>query len=137
MIKGVLFQESLNKDPFWMLVACVLVNRTKWMQAEPVFEKIRERWPTPFDLGGAPVIELEKLVQPLGFFKRRSVSIGSLARAYVEGPPRNAEEVMELPGCGKYASDSWAIFVDGRRDVEPTDIELKAWLARSEEIEGG
>lgn len=137
MIKGILFQESLYKEPFWMLVACVLVNRTKWQQAEPVFEQIKQRWSTPFELGGAPVLELEKLVQPLGLFKRRAVSLGNLARAYVEGPPRNASEVMELPGCGKYASDSWAIFVDGRRDVEPTDIELRGYLARSTEVEGG
>ena len=128
MIKGVLFQESLRTDPFWMLVACCLVNRTKWQQAEPVFDQIRQRYPTINEVADASMSELERLIQPLGLYKRRSVSIANLARAYAEGPPRNAEEVKGLPGCGQYASDSWAIFVDGRRDVEPNDVELRTWL---------
>lgn len=131
MIKGVLFQESLFREPFWMLVACCLVNRTRWMQAEPVFEQLKKRYPTPEALGDAPVSEIEDIVKPLGLYRRRALSIVTLAREYMSDvPPENAEAVLRLPGCGKYAADSWAIFVEGRRDVEPTDVELRAWLEK-------
>lgn len=36
--------------------------------------------------------------------------------------------MLRLSGCGRYASDSWAIFVEERRDVEPTDGKLKWYL---------
>ena len=132
MIKGVLFQESLCKEPFWMLVACSLVNQTTWRSAEPVFEKIRQTWPTPEELEKADPAVLYRMVQRLGFGKLRSVRLPAMAAYYLFVNPKKAEDVMKLPGCGKYAHDSWAIFVDGRMDVEPTDKELIAWLERKQ-----
>lgn len=129
MIKGTLFQEALYKEPFWMLVACCLVNRTRWVQAEPVFEKLRARYPTMADLAMAPISEVEDIVQPLGLFKRRALSLVRLAQDYMgDVPPANASEVKRLPGCGQYASDSWAIFVDGDLSIRPDDIELQGYL---------
>lgn len=130
MIKGVLFQESLYKEPFWMLVACSLVNQTTWKSAEPVFHKIRARWPTVEELGAADQNQLYSLVAKLGLGKIRAQRLPTMATSYQFNPPKTAEEVMQLPGCGKYAADSWAIFVENRRDVDPTDKELIAWLAR-------
>ncbi len=129
MIKGVLFQESLCDEPFWMLVACCMVNLTRWQQAEPIFEQLRIDYPTVEELAVATMDDLERRLQPLGLYKRRSVSLSNLAKVWSEdGPVETAEEVKRLPGCGKYASDSWAIFVEKRRDVVPTDIELITWL---------
>lgn len=137
MIKGVLFQESLYREPFWMLVACSLVNQTTWKSAEPVFEKIKATWPTPEDLERADPNALYRMVQRLGFGKLRSIRLPAMAAFYINVQPKTAEDVMKLPGCGKYAHDSWAIFVDGRRDVEPTDKELLAWLDKEKGRNGG
>jgi len=35
---------------------------------------------------------------------------------------------MDLPGIGKYGSDSYRIFVRGELDVRPTDKELRKYL---------
>lgn len=130
MIKGVLFQEELKKDPFWMLVACSLVNLTTWKSAEPVFEKIRRDWPTPEDLEKADPNKIFKYVQKLGFGQIRKDRLPAMAAMWLFRKPETAKDVMMLPGCGKYAADSWAIFVEGRRDVSPTDKELIAWLEK-------
>lgn len=114
-----------------MLVACSLVNMTTWRQAEPVFEEIRRRFPTPEDLEKADPALMYRLVAKLGFGKIRSTRLPALAAMYLYVNPKTAEDVMRLPGCGKYAADSWAIFVENRRDVEPTDKELIAWLERN------
>jgi len=42
-----LFQEDLRSEPYWMLVACILVNRTRWAQAWPVFNGLRIAASTP------------------------------------------------------------------------------------------
>ena len=40
--------------------------------------------------------------------------------------------MLSLPGCGPYASDSYAIFVEGRRpEREPSDHYLRVYLAEN------
>ncbi len=132
--KSILFQEVLRHEPFWMLVACILVNRTKWSVAEPVFAAMRERWPTPYRLSWAGQREVEEVVRPLGFGTQRAVRLTQLAlewqRLYVLLHRRieTADEVLRLPGCGRYAADSWAIFIENRCDVQPKDKALQEYL---------
>ena len=128
---GVLFQERLRTDPFWMLVACCLVNLTTWKCARPVFDELNRRYRSADEMARAQPEDLHELLQPLGLWRRRAVSLTRLAREWAEGRrPADAKGVKKLPGCGQYASDSWAIFVDGRTDVEVTDGKLSWYLER-------
>ena len=128
-----LFQEDLRIEPFWMLVACVLVNVTRWTQARPVLDGIRARWPTATDLAAANLSEVEQVVRCLGLGRHRSEKLVGLAAACSRGEPRSRGDVLALPGCGAYAADSWEIFVLGRRDVAPTDRSLLSYLGRASE----
>ena len=127
-----LFQEALKTEPFWMLVACRLVNRTTWKKAEPVLAALRETWPEPRLLAVADVYDVGDTVQTLGFRQGRAASLIDLASAWDRERPKTAEDVLVLPGCGTYASDSWAIFVEGRTDVDPVDARLREYLARTD-----
>ena len=118
---GVLFQEWID-DPFWMLVACQLVNLTTWRQARPAFEWIRETAVEPLNLSLADPPDLEDVLRPLGLWRRRAVMLPRFAGAWLRGRPETAEDVIRMPGCGRYAADSWAIFVERRFDVEPDDV---------------
>jgi len=69
-------------------------------------------------------------MRPLGMWRQRSERLPKMARAYLASPPRVADDVLKLPGCGKYAHDSWAIFVDGRTDIVPTDKNLNYYMDR-------
>jgi endonuclease III len=127
-----MFQEYLRNDPFWMLVACQLVNITTWeKQARPAFEEIRRRYGSPAELARAKPEELHGVLRPLGLWRRRSVSLVRMARAWVDLRPTTHGEVRRLPGCGKYASDSWAIFVENQEHVFPTDKKLREYLRRN------
>lgn len=126
---GALFQERLRETPFWMLVACSLVNLTIWSQAQPALADLMLLYPSPKELAGARVEDLEGILRPLGLWKRRAVSLSRLAQEWLRvGPPGSTIQVAQLPGCGKYAADSWAIFVEGRTDVDPTDGKLSWYL---------
>jgi len=128
-----LFQEDLRKEPFWLLVGCVLCNRTKWSQAEPVFEEIRHRWPTPRVLAEANEGDLMLIVKPIGF-QNRVVKIIQLAATWTYAKIHRiritTETVGKLPGCGRYAQDSYAIFIEGRKDIEPEDLKLREYMKR-------
>jgi methyl-CpG-binding domain protein 4 len=134
-----LFQETWRRRPFWMLVGCILVNRATWAKAEGVHREIMRRFPTPGLLTQAPRGELEALVRPLGLQRTRANNLIELAKVWQcerlhdrRKAVMPASGVLSLPGCGRYAADSWAIFVEGRRapSVKPTDAKLKAYLLR-------
>jgi endonuclease III len=126
---GELFQQRLRETPFWMLVACCLVNLTTWQQARPALEVLLERYPTPECLSQASPEDLHPTLQPLGLWRRRAISLVRLAQEWLRGTgPRGTMDIYRLPGCGKYAADSWAIFVEGRTDVDPTDGKLSWYL---------
>jgi hypothetical protein len=125
---GVLFQERLLDEPFWMLVAGQLVNLTTWDVARTAFEWLRRRYVVPGVLAKADPAHLHAAMQPLGLWRRQSSTLVALTNAWVKSPPSTAQEVLKLPGCGPYASQSWAIFVEGRRDVETRDGKLLWFL---------
>ena len=128
--RGRLFQEALRRRPFWMLVACSLVNLTTWEQARQALREIMRRH-TIRSLASADPSTLEDVLRPLGLWRIRSERLGKMARAWLQERPRTYNDVMKLPGCGKYAADSWAIFMEHRHDVRPTDGKLSWYLARA------
>ncbi len=126
--EGRLFQERLRHSPFWMVVACQLVNLTTWTQAEPAFRWLLATHLTPDVLATAAPETLHDALRPLGLWRRRAIILPRFALAWLQGAPRHYDDILNMPGCGKYAADSWAIFVDGRLDVEPNDGKLNWYL---------
>lgn len=124
--RGRLFQEDLSRprDRFWMLVACVLVNRCTWEAAEPVHRELRRR----YSIRALALLRNDRglvvILRPLGFQNQRARKLRHMALAWLSRRPVTAADVERLPGCGRYAADSWAIFVDARTDVQPTDGKL-------------
>jgi endonuclease III len=80
--------------------------------------------------------ELREMIRPLGFVNRRSLNIINMSKAYIRG---RWATPADLPGCGKYATDSWLIFVKNI-DVDITDLHDKElrryihWRATGEYI---
>ena len=113
-------QEIYGDEPWKMLVACMLLNRTTRRQVDCIRDELFERWKTPEDMIEADERELSKLLYPLGFYNRRAVTLKKFAAAWVVADIEK-DGVNGLPGIGKYAADSWAIFIERRTDVEPED----------------
>lgn len=125
-----LFQEDLRREPFWMLVACILVNRATWEKAAPIFAELQKRfYDGETGLDGQPWVTAEML-DPLGFQYARQAHLMQFARKWAkDGPPRDFVHVLRYPGCGRYASDSWRIFVEEKiENVIPTDKKLYAYV---------
>jgi methyl-CpG-binding domain protein 4 len=129
-----LFQERLRNRPFWMLVRCILANRTSGAQAAPALNKLMAGWGTAGRIAGAPVERIERIIRPCDLSQARARSIIALAKEWGRhgaGWHRRhfrRADVLGLPGCGRYASDSWAIFIEGDSEVRPTDRKLQAFL---------
>lgn len=112
-----------------MIVACCLVNRTTWEKARLVHARLKLRYRTPKLLAVARPEDLHDVLRPLGLWRQRSNSLVKLAQSWYYSRPETADDVKKLPGCGKYAADSWAIFIGNRSDVEPNDGKLNWYLS--------
>jgi len=119
-----LIQEELRGQPWRLLVACVMLNMTSIKQVRPVIEQFFLMFPTAQDAAVADQTTLAELLQPLGLHNRRAKSLIALSRAF-DGC---WHDVVELPGVGRYAADSYRIFVQGLIDVEPSDKKLQKYI---------
>jgi len=123
--------------PDWRIfVACSLMNMTTGLTMRPYMWKLFDRWPTPHALASCNRDELCQLIRPLGFYNRRSTSLIAMSQEYLRGKWRTPHD---LPGCGKYAHDSWLIFCKGEIPLIQNlkDKELRRyihWLTTGEYI---
>lgn len=88
-----------------------------------MFEALFLIAPEPAALLNASPGEVEELLKPLGLQNRRAALLRRLTEDWLAGKPPE-----ECHGVGRYALDAWAIFVEGRTDVKPTDHFLKPYL---------
>ena len=123
-----LLQEIYQPDGWKMLTCCMLLNLTNRKQVDTVRDELFKRYPTPKDMMNANQSELAELLKPLGLYNRRAKSLKRMSEGYVKG----FNSVDELYGIGKYAMDSWDIFQNNNRNVNPTDKVLLAYLSIGE-----
>ena len=119
-----LLQEIYQSDGWKMLTCCMLLNLTNRRQVDVIRDELFKRYPTPKDMMNADESELANLLQPLGLYNRRAKSLKKMSEGYVKG----FNSVDELYGIGQYAKDSWEIFQNNNRKVNPTDKVLQEYL---------
>jgi len=117
-----MLQEEVN-GPWQILVVCILLNRGKASTAREVLPELFRRWPTAVQMSGAEPDRVAEVILRCGFQNRRADLLVRMSCGYLAG-----ENIERLPGVGRYALDSLAIFVKGRTDVEPEDLALRAYL---------
>jgi A/G-specific adenine glycosylase len=114
-------------DPYAILVSEVMLQQTQVARVVPRWEEWLERWPTVEALAAAPVADVIRAWQGLGY-NRRAVSLHRAARVVAEhGWP---EDLTELPGVGRYTADAVGLFAFGR-EVLPVDVNIGRVLDRS------
>ncbi|KAL5524664.1 hypothetical protein ACEPAF_9809 [Sanghuangporus sanghuang] len=85
--KPILIQEELADDPWKLLIAVMLLNKTTGRTSIPVFWRILELWPSAKALSVANETELRALIQPLGLQDVRAKRLIKLSSCYLSEPP--------------------------------------------------
>ena len=119
-----LLQEIYQPDGWKMLTCCMLLNLTNRKQVDTIRDELFSKYPTPKDMMNANQSELANLLKPLGLYNRRAKSLKKMSEGYVKG----FKSVDELYGIGQYAVDSWEIFQNNNKNVNPTDKVLLSYL---------
>jgi A/G-specific adenine glycosylase len=121
-------------DPYAILVSEIMLQQTQVDRVLPRWVAWLERWPAPAALATAPLADVIREWQGLGY-NRRAVSLHRAAQVVAErGWP---DDLTELPGVGRYTADAVRNFAFGE-DVLPVDTNIRRVQERTgEPFDGG
>jgi A/G-specific adenine glycosylase len=103
-------------DPWRVLVAEVLLQRSRGKTVAKVYEELFRRWPDAAVLGRARESSIASVIRPLGLVRRAS-TIRAMGREVERrgGVPPDAEGLLALPGVGRYAANATLVVGFGKR----------------------
>jgi endonuclease III len=94
-----------NKDPFLVLIGCILSLRTKDEVTEVAAARLFRKAHTPGEILSLPVRELEKLIYPVGFYRTKARTIQGISKKVLEEyngkVPDTMEELLSFNGVGR------------------------------------
>ncbi|XP_020388176.1 methyl-CpG-binding domain protein 4 [Rhincodon typus] len=132
-----LVQETLFHDPWKLLIATILLNKTSGKKAIPVLWDFLERYPSAEVARVADWKEIAALLKPLGLYELRAKAIIKFSDEFLT---KQWKYPIELHGIGKYGNDSYRIFcVKEWKEVQPRDHKLNKyweWLWANQETLG-
>jgi A/G-specific adenine glycosylase len=110
------FSWRTTDDPFRVLIAEVLLQRSRGSTVTGVFDELFRGWMDSASLADARVDEIAATIRPLGLV-RRAASLKALAREIdARGSvPVTYDELVALPGVGPYAANATLAVAFGER----------------------
>src|SRR2546422_331177 len=105
-----------TRDPYRILVAEYLLQRTRIASGTPYYERFLERFPTVRDLAAAPLDDVLAVWEGLGFYGRARnlhAAAQSIVQRHGGEAPRSYDDLASLPGIGPYTAGAVASIAFG------------------------
>ncbi|MGD0954391.1 MAG: DNA glycosylase [Methanotrichaceae archaeon] len=116
---GRAFPWRETDNPFKLLVAEMMLRRTKADQVKLVYDRLFQRYPDVDAIAEAPIEDLENILYPLGL-RWRTPAFQLIAREikekYVAKVPKTREELRTLPGVGEYVAGAVLSIAYGKKE---------------------
>jgi A/G-specific adenine glycosylase len=115
-------------DPFRVLVAEVLLQRSRGKTVAAVYERLFARWPDASSLARARESSIASTIRPLGLTKR-AATLREMAKAVVRrgGVPSTVDDLLELPGVGPYAAGATAAVAFGAHEAVVDGVSARVY----------
>lgn len=113
-------------DPFRILITTLLSQRTRDENTDKASERLFSRFKTPQELSKAGVNEIEELIRKSGFYKVKAKRIKEISKIVADNNgkvPKDAGELMELPGIGKKTANCVLVYAYGKPCI-PVDTHV-------------
>jgi methyl-CpG-binding domain protein 4 len=120
-----IIQQEFAHNPYQMLIGCIMLNQTGNKNVRKVIYSFFDKWPSPQSVLKADENEIREHIRTLGFYNVRTQRIIKFSYEYIN---KKFSKANELYGIGKYADDSYEIFIKGNLNVQPTDKILLRFL---------
>jgi endonuclease III len=103
-VLGVVARDS-NRDPFRILISCLLSLRTKDKTTDEASSRLFTLAHQPATLLALPLKTIERAIYPVGFYRTKAKSIHAICRrlldVYGGTVPDSIEELVTLSGVGR------------------------------------
>ncbi|MEK6983967.1 MAG: endonuclease III [Nanoarchaeota archaeon] len=94
-----------TKDPFLVLISCILSLRTKDTTTGPASKRLFELADNPYDMVKLTKKQIERAIFPVGFYPTKAKYIKKTCKILVEKyngkVPDKEDELLKLPGIGR------------------------------------
>lgn len=109
-----------TENPYNILIAEVLLHRTKANQVIPVYELLINKFPDIFTITKSNEDELLKILYPIGLHWRSKLlytTLEQIIKKYSGTVPEDFNELVSLPGISHYIASALRCFAFGHPDV--------------------
>ncbi len=97
--------ERIRRDPFRVLVSCLISLRTKDDVTRAASERLFKLGGSPKAVASLPLSRIEKAIYPAGFYRTKAGVIRDISRELVENcsskVPDEIDELLKLKGVGR------------------------------------
>ncbi len=107
MVKPAVTQiiDEYGREPFLILISCLLGLRTKDSVSLPISRKLFEGVRTPQKLLNISIDRLENIIRPVGFFRQKAQTLHDVSRELLERfggqVPENERDLLSIKGIGR------------------------------------
>src|SRR3989338_700412 len=119
---------EIQKDPFKVLISCILSLRTQDKTTGPIALKLFKEADTPEKIAKMPTNKLKKIINPVNYYITKSKRIKGICRdilkKYNSKVPDSFEELMKLKGVGKKTAAITMVYGHRKADYIPVDIHV-------------
>lgn len=102
---SLLLIDDYGRDPFLILIACLLSLRSRDAQTYLVCKDLFKQARTPQEILKIPQKELEALIHKIGFFKRKATILKEVSQEIIDRfggtVPETEEELLSIKGVGR------------------------------------
>lgn len=127
------WREEWCGSPYRVLVAELMLKRTRAENVIELFDRFVERYPDVASVANATMQELEGLLAPIGLRRHRGAELKGIAQIlvheYNSQVPCDLDALLSLPGIGQYTAHAVLCFACGYR-VPVVDVNVKRILGR-------
>ncbi len=100
-----LITKEFGLNPFLQLIACILSLRTKDTVSFPASRRLFSAYKTPQEMVRASLQELQTLIYPVGFYRRKSDQILKICKILIEQfdgkVPCDEKSLLSFSGVGR------------------------------------
>lgn len=119
---------EIQKDPFKVLISCILSLRTQDKTTGPVSLNLFRVAGTPQKLAKMPLSKIQKIIRPVNYYITKSKRIKEIARTIIKKyggkVPNTFDELMALKGVGKKTAAITMVYGHHKADYIPTDVHV-------------
>jgi endonuclease III len=106
--------DSTNGDPFRVLIATVLSQRTKDQVTGQASTRLFRKYPGPKQLAKSDTRTVSRLIYPVGFYKTKAKVIKRIAKIiltkYAGKVPSEMDQLLDLPSVGRKTANCVLVY---------------------------